>query len=84
MPGTNPLINSGSVFASTPPQSAGESQAGVYPAVKLTGVQAPLTGEHNTAAHVGLIVVGALLVIVALHAGGFRFVVDAGLVRGAR
>lgn len=81
MPGSNPLVN-GSAAGITP--SAG-TPADAYPSgggpsmARSTGVQPPFSGEHNTAAHVAVVVLVALGVLVLLQVGGFRFVVDAGI-----
>jgi hypothetical protein len=84
MPIANPVIN-GSAAGATP---AAGTPADGYPGgggstmARSTGVQAPFTGEHNTAAHVGALVLVALGVIILLNVAGFRFVVDAGVAAG--
>lgn len=86
MPIANPVIN-GSAAGVTPP---GGTPADAYPSggggtggmARETGVQAPLRGDHNTAAQVGFIALAALAVIVLLNYAGFRFAVDAGVAAG--
>ena len=81
MPGANPMVN-GSAAGFTP---AAGTPADAYPGgsvTRTTGLQSPLTGDHNTAAHVALLVLVALGVLALLQVGGFRFVVDAGIGRG--
>ena len=80
MPLANPLVN-GRAAGVTPPAG---TPADAYPGgntvpVTATGVQPPLTGDHNTAAQVGVVVLVALGVVILLQQAGFRFVVDAGI-----
>lgn len=82
MPRENPLVNGGAL--GYVPASPAPTGSPVYPggsAMRNTGVQSPLVGDHNTAAHVAVLVVLAAGVLALLQSGGFRFVVDAGIGR---
>ena len=80
MPGAIPVINGSASGVIPSAGTPGDAYPGGAPQLaRPTGVQAPFSGEHNTAAQVGLLIVIALGGIALLQMAGFRFVVDAGI-----
>lgn len=77
MPAANPIVNAAPA-AQGMPQGPG---APPVAAAASTGLGSLAVTSHRIPQHVGLIVLAALVTIILLHLGGFRFVFDVGLGR---
>lgn len=87
MPGANPLMEAGATVApaanaeqgyEAPAASAGPANKGMVGAGMLNG---GFSAVDNTSNHVAILVGGAALIIAFLYFGGFKFGVDAGVMR---